>query len=466
MPASRRLIVVLAAILMTAACGGGDGAETTTTTAPTTTAATTTTDIVTTTTTTAPADTGPADTGPLTGLLADPVDDPLLGTGYHAMEYGDEAHSYVVSKDTGVTNDGGRLVLAPFDPAPATTGIAADQMLLEAWIEPFPGGVAPRAIVLYGLGVGGWNPYVTIDAAAILAYLETTTDYTVRAPGGPADVRTIPTSFDWTGSAHFIAGVAVFSYPDEADPAYEGQIECTFTGTLECATLSDDGVLRPGDEGEAVEALQGALAELGYFIGAVAGTYDDDTTDAVRLFQRDYRLSVDGRAGPQTLGLIEDVAAGTSDIVLASQDGVGEVAFGTPADTARPALNAIFGTPDSTTGWFASPCSGADWFEATWGGFTAIFTDRNGSRQFDGWEVNDLSDLPSWLYFAGGIRPSWRWSDFAAMGAEFEPTYGAFWYQHDLGYNNGRFVNPPSDPPAAGARIRSFGTGTGAFVSC
>ena len=63
-------------------------------------------------------------------------------------------------------------------------------------------------------------------------------------------------------------------------------------------------------------------------------------------------------------------------------------------------------------------------------------------------------DLPDWLYFAGGIRPSWRWSDFADMGAGFDPTYGAFWYQHDLGYNNGRFVNPPSDPPPAGARRR------------
>ena len=461
MPAARRLIAVLASLLMAAACGGGDGAPTTTTAAPTTTLGTTTTDVVTTTTTTAP-----ADTGPLAGMLTDPVDDPLLATGYHRMGYGDEAHTHLVSADDSLTNDGGRLALALFTPLPETTGIGADQILLEAWVEPFPGGVAPRAIVLYGLGGGGWNPYVVVDAASVLEYLMTTTDYEVRKPDGPPDVRTTPTSFDWTGSAHFIADVAVFEHPAGDTPAYQGQIECTFTGTLECETLSDDGVLRPGDEGEAVEALQAALEGLGYYTGAADGTYDDDTRDAVRLFQRDYRLSVDGRAGPQTLDLLEDVASGASDIVLASQDGVGEVAFGTPADTARPALNTIFGAPDTTTGWFASPCSGADWFEATWDGFTAIFTDRNGSRQFDGWEVNDLTDLPSWLYFAGGIRPSWRWSDFEAMGAEFEPTYGAFWYQHDLGYNNGRFVNPPSDPPAAGARIRSFGTGTGAFVSC
>lgn len=460
MPAARRLIAVLAVILMTAACGGGDGAETTTTTAPTTTMGTTTTEVVTTTT-------APADTGPLAGLLAAEVADPVLGSGYHAMEYGDETRSYVVSQDHGVTNDGGRLFLAPFDPAPATTGIGADQILLEAWVDPHnPATAAPRAIVLYGLGVGGWNAYVVVDAASVLEYLMTTTDYEARKPDGLPDVRTTPTSFDWTGSAHFIADVAVFEHPAGDTPAYTGQIECTLAATLECITLSDDGVLRPGDEGEDVEALQEALAELGYFATAVGGVYDDDTERAVRAFQRDYRLSVDGKAGPRTLGLLADVVSGVSDIVLASRAGVGPVAFGASADTARLALNAIFGTPDSNTGWFPSPCSGADWLEVTWDGFTAIFTDRNGSRQFDGWHVDDLDDLPPWLYFAGGIRPSWRWSDFAAMGAGFDPEYGAFWYQQDLGYNNGRFVNPPSDPPAANARIRSFGTGTGAFVSC
>jgi hypothetical protein len=225
-------------------------------------------------------------------------------------------------------------------------------------------------------------------------------------------------------------------------------------------------VLRPGDEGEAVEALQDALMELGYYGGAASATYDDETEEAVSLFQRDYRLSVDGKAGPQTLDLIDDVVSGRSDIVMASEEGVGEVLFGTTVETARPALIALFGTPDSSTGWYASACSGDMYLELTWDGFTAIFSDREGPRLFDGWHVDDLSDLPDWLYFAGGIRPSWRWSDFDDMGAGFDPEYGAFWYHHDLGYNNGRFVNPPSDPPAAGARIKSFGTGTGAFVTC
>ena len=182
-------------------------------------------------------------------MLADPVADPFGATGHHDMGYGDEAHSYVVSQDT-LTADGGRLTLAPFDPAPATTGIAADQMLLEAWIEPNPGGVAPRAMVLYGLGVGGWNPYVTVDAASILAYLETTTDYTVRRPAGPADVRIDPHLLRLDGQRPLHRRRGRLRLPGQENPAYEGEIECTFTGTLECETLSDDGVLRPGTKGK------------------------------------------------------------------------------------------------------------------------------------------------------------------------------------------------------------------------
>jgi len=466
MSVSRRSGLVLVVALCAAACGDGGTSTTTADTTTTTTApaATTSTTSTTTTSTTAP------DTGPLAPLLADLVADPLRGTGSHRMRYRNPQQDEVVSEDT-LDSAGTRLSLRLPDPMPATTGLGSDQMLLLASFTEGPYAPDFHALVLYGRGVGGWNPYVVIDYASVLAYLETTTDYQARRVEPLAAVELAPTTFDWTGSAHFIAEVSVFPADDyfgggEAVAAYTGEIDCTFTGTLECTTISDDGVLRPGDEGEDVAALQEALAGLGYYAGAGEGTYDEETEEGVRLFQRDYRLDVDGRVGPQTQSLLDEVVSGDSDIVLASHEGVGEVAFGTPVAEARAALTLLFGPPDDSTGWFSSPCSGADWQEITWGGFTAIFTDRNGSRQFDGWEVNDLQDLPNWLYFAGGIRPTWRWADFEEMGARFEPTYGAFWYHDELGYNNGRFVNPPSDPPAASARIHSFGTGTGAFVSC
>ncbi|HEX9978222.1 MAG TPA: peptidoglycan-binding domain-containing protein [Acidimicrobiia bacterium] len=463
MTSSRRLL--LAILLVVAACGDDSTASTTTTT----TTDTTTTTVATSTTTTAP-----EGTGPLAGLLTAPVEDPFFDTGFHTMQYVDDTEAYLVSQDLlGVPGgESARLAIGLLDPAPVTAGVADDQKLVATWIDNWSGDIAPTGAALYTLGADGWGVYAAITDTAVLAFLETTTDFNAKKSADPHVVLTTLTAFDWAGgTAHFIAGVAAFDYLDAAAPVYQGQIECSLAASLDCVLLSDDGVLRPGDEGEGVSTLQSDLAAIGYFPGAVNGTYDDATEEAVRLFQRDYRLGVDGKAGPSTLGLLADVVGGESDIVLASQDGlfrhgVANTSFGTLFDPALSGLTHLFGNPDSATGWYADACDGHQWYRATWDGFTAIFTDRDGPKQFDGWAVDDLSDLPSRLYFAGGIRPSWTWEDFAAMGAGFDPSYGAFWYDHDLGYNNGRFVHPPSDPPAADAEVKGFGTGTGGFVSC
>ena len=59
--------------------------------------------------------------------------------------------------------------------------------------------------------------------------------------------------------------------------------------------------LRSGMSGAAVTQLQTALVNLGYSL-SVTGTYDAATVSAVRLFQTRNSLSVDGVAGPRTLG--------------------------------------------------------------------------------------------------------------------------------------------------------------------
>ena len=91
---------------------------------------------------------------------------------------------------------------------------------------------------------------------------------------------------------------------------------------------------------------------------------------------------------------------------MARSDRVGTVRFATPAPTARAGLVDIFGTPTADTGWYADACDGQQWNKVSWPGFTAIFTDRSGTEVFDGWHVEDLAAVPSWLYFEGGIRPT------------------------------------------------------------
>lgn len=65
------------------------------------------------------------------------------------------------------------------------------------------------------------------------------------------------------------------------------------------------------DTGTDVYWLQRKLQELGYFTGTVSDVYDDDTYNAVKAYQRDNGLTVDGKAGPKTLNHLyaEELAA-------------------------------------------------------------------------------------------------------------------------------------------------------------
>jgi peptidoglycan hydrolase-like protein with peptidoglycan-binding domain len=58
--------------------------------------------------------------------------------------------------------------------------------------------------------------------------------------------------------------------------------------------------LKQGSKGDAVRALQNALKARGYDPGEVDGDFGPATTKAVKEFQGDYDLDVDGIAGPNT----------------------------------------------------------------------------------------------------------------------------------------------------------------------
>ena len=60
-------------------------------------------------------------------------------------------------------------------------------------------------------------------------------------------------------------------------------------------------VLKQGMQGTRVQALQHVLKELGYFLEAPSGRFDPQTLQAVKGFQRDNQLVVDGYVGRQTL---------------------------------------------------------------------------------------------------------------------------------------------------------------------
>lgn len=64
-------------------------------------------------------------------------------------------------------------------------------------------------------------------------------------------------------------------------------------------------LLRPGDTGPDVSALQGRLAELGYWVGHVDGRFGDSTEHAVIALQKTAGLARDGVVGPATRGALD-----------------------------------------------------------------------------------------------------------------------------------------------------------------
>ncbi len=63
-------------------------------------------------------------------------------------------------------------------------------------------------------------------------------------------------------------------------------------------------LLSKGDQGGSVSALQTRLKELGYYTGAVDGDFGSGTEEAVRLFQSQNDLEVDGICGSVTMATV------------------------------------------------------------------------------------------------------------------------------------------------------------------
>lgn len=74
------------------------------------------------------------------------------------------------------------------------------------------------------------------------------------------------------------------------------------------------GRLVQGASGPEVAELQQRLQSLGYYHGNIGGNFGPQTDAAVRAFQRDRGLTVDGWAGPQTMAALRGTAAGAQPV--------------------------------------------------------------------------------------------------------------------------------------------------------
>ena len=77
-----------------------------------------------------------------------------------------------------------------------------------------------------------------------------------------------------------------------------------------CIAPAANALSKLGSSGAEVTQIQTKLKSLGYYSGNVDGIFGSATQNAVKIFQRDYGLTVDGIAGSNTLRALGISAAG------------------------------------------------------------------------------------------------------------------------------------------------------------
>lgn len=87
------------------------------------------------------------------------------------------------------------------------------------------------------------------------------------------------------------------SNPEPVDMMEEEELE-------EDDEILQGRMLRIGDQGDDVLALQTRMKDLGYYTGKLSGRFDDATQEAVKKFQADYDLEETGVADMRTLSIL------------------------------------------------------------------------------------------------------------------------------------------------------------------
>ena len=137
---------------------------------------------------------------------------------------------------------------------------------------------------------------------------------------------------------------------------FGGSTPSTTGSTTTTTTDTTYKTLTWGSAGEAVKELQQNLNKLGYSCGTADGSYGAKTANAVRNFQRDKKLSVDGIAGPLTQAAIKSALAGSfavgdTVVVVANLLNVRKGAGTNYAVMATVKKNAAYTLSEINNGW-------------------------------------------------------------------------------------------------------------------
>ncbi len=171
-----------------------------------------------------------------------------------------------------------------------------------------------------------------------------------------------------------------------------------------------------GSRGEEVRKVQQKLKNLGYYTGSVDGIYGTLTQTAVRKFQRDNGLSVDGIAGPKTLSYL-GISSGTSgsgqyssnDVYLLAKVIAAE-ARGEPY-SGQVAVGAVIlnrvnhsSFPDSIAGVVYQPGAFSCINDSNWGVEPSAESKKAARDAINGWDPSGGA-----IYYYNPAKTSNRW---------------------------------------------------------
>ena len=184
------------------------------------------------------------------------------------------------------------------EPAAPEEPVWHDEPLAEPY-EPAPPGLGHRqvavvlavlvAVVLAGEVIVGVRAIGDSGGGEGTTAVTTTQEPTETPTTAPTETGTGTTTPDTTT-------------PETTTPE-------TTTPETSADAVPADAVLRPGDSGDSVVALQEALTSLGFDAGEVDGKYGAATEEAVTAFQESEGLTADGIAGAETIAAINGALA-------------------------------------------------------------------------------------------------------------------------------------------------------------
>lgn len=145
-------------------------------------------------------------------------------------------------------------------------------------------------------------------------------NYTITGYEGSVGTSSSPSATSDTNNAPILSDET----PETATEPTEtlSDLEAASHNATLQKVLAGDKVLRIGSKGDAVEFMQKGLRWLGYDIGPAGadGDFGGNTDSAVRAFQGDYGLSVDGDVGKNTLTVGLQVLFGYQPTTQAEQE--------------------------------------------------------------------------------------------------------------------------------------------------